>query len=188
MGDGRLLSERNFTKFQIKYLNMSRCSQITDESLIYLSNQGFFKAIRHLNLRNCNLITDKFMKFLSGSRYIQKLNNHFELTQQNWNPMGLEEFVPFQLKSLDLAFCPLITDKSIEYLCRMISVNDNLEKLYLSNCPEITDYGIRILALNCKLLSSLNVKKCPKITSRSLKDIKINCRSCIIQHTNFSFC
>lgn len=188
MGDSRLLAERNPQKFQIKYLNLSKCSQITDESLIFLSNQGFFKAIRHLNLRGCSLITDKFFKFFSGSRYIQKLQTHFDQTQQAWNSMGLEEFVPFQLKSLDLAFCPLITDKTIEYLCRMVSVDDNLERLCMSNCTNITDYGIRILALNCKLLGNLNVKKCPKITSRSLKDIKVNCRSCIIQHTNFSFC
>ena len=190
LADSRLLTDKPSPKFQIKYLNLAKCSQITDESLIHLCNQGFFRSIKHLNLRGCSQVTDKFMKFFSGSRHIQKLQSLYyndNVDAKKWNTMGLHEFIPFQLKSLDLSMCS-VTDKSLEYMCRMISIEDNLERLCLSGCSNVSDYGIRILALNCKMLVDLNVKKCAKITARSLKDIKLNCTSCVIQHTNFSFC
>lgn len=187
LGDERLNMNKKCSKSQLKYLNLSKCFQITDESLMNLSNKGFFKQIRHLNLRGCHLITDRFVKAFSGAKHIQTLQKHFENDQQTWNTKGMHGFIPFQLRTLDLSYCS-VTDKSIEYLCRMISVEDNMERLFLSNCTNITDYGIRILALNCKVLKHLDVRKCEKITAKSLKEIKITCNSCIIQHTNFSFC
>ncbi len=101
--------------------------------------------------------------------------------------MGLHDFIPFQLKSLDLAQCS-VTDKSIEYLCRMVSIEDNLERLCVSGCDGVSDYGVRILAMNCRRLIGLNVKKCGWVTARSLKEIKLKCPRCVIQHTNFSIC
>ncbi len=183
--DSRLLIDRPLQKFEIKYLNLAQCIQITDESLIHLCKQGFFKSIKRLNLRGCTLVTDKFMKYFSGSCYIQKLQAHYDANK--WNSTGLHDFIPFQLKSLDLAKCSL-TDKSLEYLCRMISIEDNLERLCVSGCLNISDYGVRILSLNCKRLLRLNVKKCRLVTARSLKEMKLNCHRCVIQHTNFSIC
>ena len=179
--------KKKYSNFLLKYLNLSKCYQITDESLINLSNKGFFKDIKHLNLRGCNLVTDKFVKVFSGAKHIQILQKHFDSDQQIWNSKGMSDFIPFQLRTFDLSYCS-ITDKSIEYLCRMISIEDNMERLFISHCFYVTDYGIRILALNCKGLKHLDVRKCDKITAKSLKDIKVSSNSCIIQHTNFSFC
>ena len=197
----------SFSKFKIKYLSLAKCPQITDASLIFLSKSGFFSQVKYLNLRGCTQITDKFIKYFTGGAVSKSL---LKLRFENYNTdstlsserqliesLKTEAIIPFQLKSLDLAKCA-ITDKSIEYLCRLISLNQNknspncdlcsLQRLSLRYCENITDDGIKLLALNCKDLQHLNVTKCSKITAHALKQIKVNCQSCIIQHTNFSFC
>ncbi len=182
--------------FRLKYLSLAKCSRITDSSLIYLTEKGFFSHIKYLNLRECVLVTDKFVKRFAAANLLKKLQLKYSTKCQcefEWKQIIKSELkastMPLHLKTLDLSKCS-ITDKSIEYLSRLISVNplNILQRLYVSGCDKITDSGIRILALNCKNLRYLNVKQCNMITAKSLKTIKLNCNGCIIQHTNFSFC
>ena len=209
LGNYPMLSNSNMNKyndssprFKIKYLSLAKCSQVTDKSLIYLCKLGFFQQIKYFNLRGCVLVTDKFMRYFTGAQFIQKIKLNYQtgntekinylnlenLIRNNKFSKDLRQVFPFQLKSLDLARCQ-ISDKSIEYLCRLVSIKqDTLQRLSLRNCENITDRGIKLLALNCNHLSLLNVTKCSNVTSKSLKEIKNNCQSCIIQHTNFSFC
>ena len=194
--------DQDHSRFKMKYLSLAKCIQITDKSLIYLCKLGFFQQIKYFNLRGCTSITDKFMKYFTGAQFIQKVRLNYQsgncekinylnlenILKNNKSPKELKLIFPLQLKSLDLAHCQ-ITDKSIEYLCRLISVKpDILHRLSLRSCDNITDKGIRLLALNCSNLQHLNVTKCSNLTSKSLKEVKVNCKSCIIQHTNFSFC
>lgn len=183
------------SRYRIKYLSLAKCVQITDKSLIYLCKMGFFHQIKYLNLRGCTLITDKFLKYFTG---FHGLLNYAKMKQQkqeisNLSSLGCYEprllpSIPLNLKSLDMAKCS-ITNKSLEYLCRLVSIKpDVLKRLSLRCCENITDDGIKLLALYCRNLQHLNVTKCSKITSNSLRDIKRNCKCCIIQHTNFSFC
>ncbi|CAF0990050.1 unnamed protein product [Brachionus calyciflorus] len=177
-------------KYKIKYLSLAECPLITDYSLIYLCKLGFFKNIKYLNLRGCTKITDKFTKYFVGSNMIVKLiQNEFTTeAETNFSKLKMKFMIPFDLKSIDLSKCS-ISDKSIEYLCRLAAINpDSLQRLSLRSCDDISDYGIKHLAINCKNLQSLNVTKCNKVTAQSLKEIKKNCPSCVIQHTNFSFC
>jgi F-box and leucine-rich repeat protein 7 len=195
--------QKSVSKFRIKYLSLAKCPQITDNSLIYLSKAGFFSQIKYLNLRGCTQITDKFIKYFTGGGSKPPMKQRFENHNNNDNDDSTlssekqlieihnhEDNIPFQLKSLDLAKCR-ITDKALEYLCRMFALvqsSDSLQRLSLRYCENISDDGIKLLALNCKNLQHLNVTKCNRITANALKQIKSNCKSCIIQHTNFSFC
>ena len=189
-GDYENFNNKSTTRFKIKYLSLAKCPLITDSSLIYLSKVGFFAQIKYLNLRGCSGVTDKFMKYFTGSKMIKSIRFD-ELKEsssfseaKNSDKLAL----PCQLKSLDLAKCS-ITDKSIEYLCRLATFKPNvLQRLSLRACDSITDNGVLLLALNCRQLQHLNLTKCNKITTQSLKKIKENCQECIVQHTNFSFC
>ncbi len=191
MNDYLSHNELDKCRFKMKYLSFAKCTLITDKSLIYLCKLGYFQQIKYFNLRGCTLVTDKFMKYFTGAQFIQKIKLNFQSgnsEQMNYLNLEKNKVFPFQLVSLDLAKCQ-ITDKSIEYICRLISIKPNiLHRFSLRNCDQITDKGIKLLALTCSHLEHLNVTKCSNITSKSLKEIKINCKSCIIQHTNFSFC
>ena len=182
------LVEENFI-LKLKYLSLANCFQIGDNSLIYLCKKGFFQHIKYLNLKGCVKITDKFVKFLTGAKFIQRLQLQFRWNSVDCKSMPqLDKSIPIHMKSLNLANCS-ITDKSIEYICRLISINPLvMQRLCLNNCRHITDCGMQILALNCRNLQRLKVKKCPQISSKLLKSIKLNCHDCIIQHTRFSFC
>lgn len=169
---------------------------------------GFFQHIKYLNLRGCTQVTDKFLKYFTGfhglSHYARALNNPQSqrttcggglLSAQMANcgngsldQMRLLPAIPLFLKSLDLSKCA-ITDKSLEYLCRLVAVKpDVLKRLSVRACENVSDEGVRLLAVYCRALQHLNVTRCARVTASSLRDVKRNCRSCIIQHTNFSFC
>ena len=103
--------------------------------------------------------------------------------------LNLNLSVPMNLKSLDLSKCS-VTDKSIDYLCRLAALRPGYElsKLNLRACINLTDNGVKTLALNFKNLQGLNIVGCTQISDQALRDIKFNCKCCIIQHTIFSFC
>jgi hypothetical protein len=84
----------------------------------------------------------------------------------------------------------LITDKTIEYLTRLVTLKPDYElsKLNLRACASVTDSGIKLLSINFRSMQNLNLVDCGRITEESLRDIKNNCRCCVIQHTVFSFC
>ena len=195
---GEIHHHVNNSRYGIKYLSLAKCVQITDKSLIFLCKMGFFLHIKYLNLRGCSQVTDKFLKHFTGFHGLvnyAKATQHQQYVKKDDISItpGLESLrllpaIPLYLKSLDLSKCS-ITNKSIEYLCRLVSVKpDILKRLSLRSCENITDEGVRLLAIYCRNLQHLNVAKCSKVTSISLRDIKRNCKCCIIQHTNFSFC
>ena len=168
-------------RYKIKYLSLAKCPHISDKSLIYLANLGFFNQIKYLNLRGCVMVTDKFIKYFTGSNSTTRNELHLSRKQ------GLSK-LPVQLKSIDLGKCS-ISNKSLEYLCRLVHlVPTALQRLSLRNLDFIDDNGIRIVAKNIRHLQHLNVAKCPKITSNSLQEVKKYCKSCIIQHTSLTFC
>jgi hypothetical protein len=168
-------------RYKIKYLSLAKCPHISDKSLIYLANLGFFNQIKYLNLRGCIMVTDKFIKYFTGSN--SEMRNELNFSRKQ----GLSK-LPVQLKSIDLGKCS-VSNKSLEYLCRLVNlVPTALQRLSLRNLDFIDDNGIRIVAKNIRHLQHLNVAKCPKITSNSLQEVKKNCKSCIIQHTSLTFC
>lgn len=191
------------SRYAIKYLSLAKCIQITDKSLIYLCKMGFFQHIKYLNLRGCTLVTDKFLKYFTGfhglahyARAIQQQQeNHHRFSsggglchQMMGSEVRLLPAIPLHLKSLDLSKCA-ITDKSLEYLCRLVAVKpDVLKRLSVRSCENVSDEGVKMLAVNCRNLQHLNVTRCGRVTASSLREVKRNCKCCIIQHTNFSFC
>lgn len=187
------------SRFKIKYLSLAKCTLITDRSLVHLCKAGFFQQIKYLNLRGCTQVTDKFVKYFTGfyglnrttttTRHTNATTSETALNSSgNYYESKLVPYVPLNLKSLDMAKC-CISNKSIEYLCRLVAIkSDILKRLSVRCCDRIDDDGIRMLAMYCKNLQHLNVTKCTKVTSNSLREIKKNCKSCLIQHTNFSFC
>ncbi|RNA11535.1 F-box LRR-repeat 7, partial [Brachionus plicatilis] len=162
-------------------ISLAECPLVSDCSLIYLSKVGFFHQIRYLNLRGCAKVSDKFTKYLVGASVIVRfIQSEFMLA--SLSRMQQKFFIPFELKTIDLSKCS-ISDKSIEYLCRLVSVKpDLLHRISLRCCDGITDSGIRLLAANCRNLQSLNVTKCANVSSQSLKEIKKNCPSCFFFH------
>ena len=174
-------------EYKLKYLSLAECPLITDYSLIYLCKVGFFQQIKYLNLRGCSKITDKFIKYMVGANFIARFIQD-ELMVSSLSKIQHKFFIPLELRTIDLSKCS-ISDKSIEYLCRLAILKpDSLKRISLRYCDGITDIGIRNIAANCRNLQSLNVTKCANVSSQSLREIKKNCPSCVIQHTNFSFC
>jgi F-box/leucine-rich repeat protein 7 len=173
-------------KFHIRYLSLAKCHLVTDKSMIYLCKAGYFEQIKYLNLKGCTLITDRFMKYFTCSHV---LTNHLLSTNSSDFISNLNLTVPFNLKSLDMSKT-LITDKTIEYLCRLVAIRPDYElsKLNLRACANITDCGVKLLSMNFPNLQNLNLVDCGGVTEKSLREIENNCRCCVIQHTIFTFC
>jgi hypothetical protein len=126
------------------------------------------------------------MKYFTCSHV---LTNHLLSTNSYDFISNLNLPVPFNLRSLDMSKT-MITDKTIEYLCRLVAIRPDYElnKLNIRACVNITDCGVRLLSINFPNLQNLNLVDCARITEESLRDIKNNCRCCVIQHTVFTFC
>jgi hypothetical protein len=168
---------REQLSLKIKCLSLAKCALITDESLVFLCQVGFFKQIKYLNLKGCSGISDRFVRYFCGleDRYL----------------------IPLQLKSLDLSKC-LVTDKSLEYICYLNGLkSDKLKRLLLESCKQITNEGIKLLAQPSstnpnsnvmKRLKFLNIKNCNKISRQLIDEMRLEFKQCSIVFCSFSNC
>lgn len=125
---------------QLKSINLSKCYQITDEGLKYLTNiDGILKNLEELYLNKCYKITD------IGLNYIKLLKN---------------------LKLLDISWCNQITDTSMNIISLYLN---KLKSLNIAWCKNITNinyiFNIKTLVIlnitgcnnNYKILLDKNI-------------------------------
>ncbi|XP_031235944.1 dynein regulatory complex subunit 6 [Mastomys coucha] len=178
----------------INHIYMVDCKGLTDSSLKSLSG---LKQLTVLNLTNCIRIGDVGLKhFFDGPASI-KLR---ELNLTNCSLLGdsaiirLSERCP-NLHYLNLRNCDHLTDLAIEYLASMLSLisidlsgtlisnegmsilsrHRKLREISLSECVNITDFGIRAYCKTSLDLEHLDVSYCSQLTDDIIKTIAIFC-------------
>jgi hypothetical protein len=146
---------------KLERLDLSGCTNLTDEMLESLSHMDCFPNLRSLNLSGCADITDAGLAPLRGLHQLSSLNlaGCTEITDASLAYLsGLDK-----LESLDLNLCIKLTDEGLSHLSGL----RNLKALNLSSCALITDVGMASME-GLGNLSSLNLSNCGRITDATL--------------------
>ncbi|XP_052029052.1 dynein regulatory complex subunit 6 [Apodemus sylvaticus] len=178
----------------ISHIYMVDCKGLTDSSLKSLS---VLKQLTVLNLTNCVRIGDIGLKHFFDGPASMKLR---ELNLTNCSLLGdvsvirLSERCP-NLHYLNLRNCEHLTDLAIEYIAGMLSLisidlsgtlisnegmtilsrHRKLREISLSECVNITDFGIRAYCKTSLVLEHLDVSYCTQLTDDIIKTIAIFC-------------
>ncbi|XP_028644999.1 dynein regulatory complex subunit 6 isoform X2 [Grammomys surdaster] len=178
----------------ISHIYMVDCKGLTDSSLKSLS---VLKQLTVLNLTNCVRIGDIGLRQFFDGPASMRLR---ELNLANCSLLGdasvirLSERCP-NLHYLNLRNCEHLTDLAIEYIASMLSLisidlsgtlisnegmailsrHRKLREVSLSECVNITDFGIRAYCKTSLVLEHLDVSYCTRLTDDIIKTIAIFC-------------
>ncbi|MFA5075140.1 MAG: hypothetical protein WC436_03495 [Candidatus Babeliales bacterium] len=157
----------------IRSLDLSFCSNITDSGLQYIAN---CHNLKFLDLRLCSKIKDNsIFSILQGCHELQNLS----LSCCKLITDASLQFLIYGCPKLKSLFLPRqTTDKGLQYLSQH---GQHFEKLYFVGCPEITEDGLVSLISNCPNLKEINITKqatdkeliCIANTCQELKELSI---------------
>ncbi|KAH7697574.1 Protein C02F5.7 b [Aphelenchoides avenae] len=175
----------------LKNLSLKGCENMQDHAM--RSFAAKCPNIERLILFQCKLITDA-----EGCKRLEELNVSWcsNLTDLSVNYIangcpklqalickGLQGLSPncfdnvnnnhFQeLRKLNLLSCPNVTDETVEHIA---SHCHKLEYVCLSNCKEITDRALQALAIGCVNLKDLELAACANVTDVGFVSLSKNC-------------
>ncbi|KAL8037511.1 hypothetical protein ABFX02_11G044400 [Erythranthe guttata] len=148
--DGGLLPLLESCQTGLARVNLSHCSNLTDEVVFALA-RCHGGTLELLNLENCQKITDESLTALADSCPL--------------------------LNDLDLARCT-ITDAGVDALSR--GVHTNLQILSLSGCSMVSNESMHALEKMGKTLLGLNIQHCNSISSGKIEILTENLWRCDI--------
>nr|XP_020469743.1 F-box/LRR-repeat protein 13 isoform X2 [Monopterus albus] len=144
---------------KLQELNVSHCSHITDISVMRIVQR--LCKLRHLDLSYCQRLTDRSLECLSGSSICS-----LDISGCNIQDQGLAAVEGVHLRKLVLAECVYITDIGIETLCKNVR---ELKHVDVSHCVALTDKAIRAMSFYCQSLVTLRMSGCPKMTDKAVQ-------------------
>ena len=149
--------------FVLSHLRLSHCPNIDSLSLRIIT-QTCHKTLQLLYIDHNPSIKHDAMLYISGDIGVAspKLN---------------------QLRAIDLAYCPLIQDRS---LIALASACRKLRHVNLQRNDQISDVGLIAIIRNCSKLELLNVLGCCKLTSLVLQKLSQCCPN--LQSINAAHC
>ncbi|EDO49740.1 predicted protein [Nematostella vectensis] len=158
----------------LKYLNVSHCTKLVDESLIDLSKQH--PGLVSINFDGVQWITDNAVQVMVANCWSSL--KYLWLDGANLSDDGIRlisrcpklrikkgvEFTAEALRDLFVNFQPQVTD-SLTGLCH----------LTLAECLALDDDGLEAVADSCRNLKTLDLSWCWDITDKGLQYIILNC-------------
>jgi F-box/leucine-rich repeat protein 14 len=152
---------------QLKCINLSFCSSITDFGLKHLS---MMSNLREINLRSCDNITDTGLAHLSDgtAKHLQVLDVSF--SSDKIGDQGLIHISQklVHLKSLSLNACSGVTDEGLIKISRTLN---GLRILNLGQCNKITDKGLCAIGQHLVNLTNIDLYGCSRVTTVGLEKI-----------------
>lgn len=155
----------------LEVLDLGGCSNISNLGLVLIS-EGLRK-LKSLNLRSC-CVSDNGLSSLAG------LTNKGAAGTLSLEHLSLQDCYKItddglrhlsdglhNLQSLNLSFCASITDSGLKHLARISS----LRELNLRSSDTISDIGLAYLAENNSRLTILDVSFCNKVGDQGLLHI-----------------
>lgn len=121
---------------RLRHIDLQRVKNVTTQGLVHI--------LAHCNLSCMNLREMFGSELLALAPHCSNFVA-IDLSSSQVNDGELKEFLQHchKLKNISLANCKLITDKSLESLWEVIG--SNLTDLDISNCPNITNYGVNFI-------------------------------------------
>jgi F-box/leucine-rich repeat protein 2/20 len=162
---------------QIKHLDISFCSLVTDEEIKLLADNCSC-SLRQIHLRECKQISDVGLSFLSqGCPNLSEIN-----VRRSEMPFRISDVCLLQLGqgcqglvSLNLRGCEMITDTGLSW---MANWSKDLRHIDLSNCTKVTNSGVRYIGEGelsrrcCYLIAVKTVLTMYKFVSLGCKRLK----------------
>ena len=166
---------------ELRYLDLSSCSCLTDDDLHYLLNR--MPSLEYLYLRQCDCVSNvgiETIGMLCPNLKEISINDCVNVTDN-----GVVKLLSRcrMLRYISLSKCP-ITNTSLEQISAV--QNNFLRHLNLNECEYITDSAIMKISASCPRLRSIDIGKCVRLTDASLYGLsrclflrRVNLKSCV---------
>ncbi|KAI9484880.1 hypothetical protein BDB00DRAFT_852981 [Zychaea mexicana] len=156
-----------FTKYctrNLEYLNLQRCTKITDQGFVswLIKAPNCFTALHTLNLSDCSFLTDRSIAHLViAAPYLKDVSVSFCCALSD---SSLEELAKLeQLESLDASYCgSAVSDASITTLLK--GTAKTIRRLNIRGCVRISGIGLITGMEYAKSLEYVNISQCPGIS------------------------
>ncbi|XP_064239208.1 F-box and leucine-rich repeat protein 13 [Aotus nancymaae] len=152
---------------RIRELNLSNCVQLSDVSVMKLSEHC--PNLNYLSLRNCEHLTAQGIAYIVNIFSLVSTDlSGTDISNEDLNILSGHK----KLKELSVSACYRITDDGIQAFCKSSLI---LECLDVSYCSQLSDMIIKALAIYCINLTSLSIAGCPKITDSAMEMLSAKC-------------
>ena len=149
----------NNTEDKLISLDLTRCTTITDNGFLDLSNHKFFR-LQKLVLRDCTFLSDRVIERISMScPGLEKLDLTFCCMLTDYSLKLLGYGCP-KLIDLNLSFCgAAVSDYSLNELKSLV----HLKYLSVKGCVRVTREGVDFVLTEIKNLKELNILQCSRV-------------------------
>ena len=154
---------------ELKYLNLINCRHVSNDGIIALSHGC--QLLEELYLSNCYEINSRSLQVIC--KYLSKLKI---LILKDYKNLYDDDMKIFQsstscslnnLNLLDLTNCKNITNYGISLFCNS-SLGKTIKSLVLAGATHITDTAVQAIAVNCLKLNELDLSHCKNLTDQSV--------------------
>lgn len=151
----------NHASSRLKYLDLTRCTTITDTGFAYWSQSSAskFTSLQTLILADCTYLSDQAIIHLvsAAGMALKKLDLSFCCALSDTSTEVISLGCP-KLESLDMSFCgSAVSDASLRSIGNHLN---NLRHLAVRGCVRVTGMGVDAVVDGCKLLNSFDVSQC----------------------------
>eukprot|EP01121_Diplochlamys_sp_Union-15-3_P020836 TRINITY_DN8253_c0_g1_i3.p1 TRINITY_DN8253_c0_g1~~TRINITY_DN8253_c0_g1_i3.p1 ORF type:complete len:344 (+),score=2.50 TRINITY_DN8253_c0_g1_i3:105-1136(+) len=164
----------------LKNLDFSYCSQLSRLSLAAITKGC--KCISSISFRGCYQFGLEEIKLIT-----QELTELKSLDLSYCHYIDNETIynLPATLTELSLEYCKSFTDVAIIHLAKKLG--NNLSRLSLRGCTQLTDISGRALAFYCRKLERIDLSECNLITDQSIAMLAQRCNMSL-RHLKLSNC
>lgn len=164
MTSGRQQGEKGTSNSTLEYLNLQRCTTISDAGFENWQHQQM-AALRSIDLSDCSFLTDKAIhRLVHAAPRLENVCLSFccALSESAIEAIAL---LP-NLAILDLSFCgAAVSDASISIL--LAARSNTLQVLNLRGCIRLSAMGLMSGLEHARALRHLNVSQCPGISKQA---------------------
>ncbi|KAG1468864.1 hypothetical protein G6F56_003590 [Rhizopus delemar] len=166
LSDATMRHLANYCSQTLEYLNIQRCTRITDSGFLAWTDTRF-PHLKFLNLNDCSFLTDQAVGYLVvAAPRLSQLSLSFCCALSDSAIEGLVALK--ELHDLDVSFCgAAVSDISVRALLSSPSVY----LLNIRGCVRVTDLAIQSI-LDLGRLKTLNISQCPGISASAKETIR----------------
>ena len=194
-----LVKEVTITISHLKGINLSKCTQITDNSLINISKCTQLesvalrecssitmigirnlllncKRIKSVDLSNCgDIVDDSILRILAANLVhleIIRLDNSEKITDQGLCELA---YCCTKVSEISIQNCYRVGEFSNRALRQIGEKCHSIQKLDFKGCKFVNDKGIQNIALGCPILRYIDLSGCRKIHGKAVLKLAENC-------------
>jgi len=152
---------------ELQYLCLTDCKELNDYALISISENC--TKLKALEVTRCERLTDNSFRVLANNCHELTSLDLEEVTQITDNTLSFLSTGCPLLEKLILSLCEQISDHGIRFITSTASAAQNLKVLELDNCPMLTDRSLEYLS-QCTALERIEVYDDQGLSRNAIKE------------------